>query len=77
MKADHLRPRGLVVVAGDGVTDHGPQLVERIGLAEDRFAERPGGVSTLRRFLHQKDDFAHTVTIRETLAPRYTVALRP
>ena len=45
-------------VAGDRVSEHGLELVERIGLGEDGVSEGTGFVSPFRRFLNGEDDFA-------------------
>ena len=58
MKADDAGFVGGVEVAGDGVTNHGFQLVKRVGVREDGKAESAGFVASFGGLLNGEDDFA-------------------
>ena len=58
-------------VAGDRVSEHGLELVERIGLGEDGVSQGAGFVSAFRRFLNGEDDFGR----RHYVSPSFDYTL--
>jgi hypothetical protein len=57
MESDDARFLGGVEMAGDCVSDHCLEFIERVRFGEDGKTERPGVVAAFRGFLDGKDDF--------------------
>jgi hypothetical protein len=58
MESDDARFLGGVEMAGDRVSDHCLELIQRVRFREDGKTERPGVVAAFRGFLDGKDDLA-------------------
>ena len=58
MEANDGRLFAVVEVTGDGVAEHGFQLIESIGLRKNGMPQGASFISAFGRFLNREDDFA-------------------
>ena len=67
VQADHLGRLAVLEVAANGISNLRMDRVDRVGLDEDREAERASDVAALGRFLDQEDHFVHLRSHAENL----------
>jgi hypothetical protein len=69
VEADQIRSRGLLVeVAKDGIADVLLELGKIIRFREDRLSKSAGGIASFRRFLDDKDQLVHGLSLGKPLS---------